>query len=392
MSELFEEINSTRPTKDEGLKESFLFGEEWIEPDWRETWGGMPEFEMEDARPQYKISVNFMTYDDVKEFAEKLGIKVTKKTDSTFYPQQKALNGSYEYQGVAMDTKYPICIPSKGRYDVQTTGKKLDAMGVKNYRFFVEEHEGDLYKEHVGEDHVVTMPFRDLGKGSIPARNFLWEWSREREHKRHWCLDDNIGAFGRTHMNRRLNVTGGGFFRAMESFVDRYENIAMAGPHDRGFVPDRDPRLTPYLLNSRIYSCILIDTELDKKIGEKWRGRYNEDTDLSLRALKAGLCTCLFRAFVMDKGITNKGDGKSKGAMKGGNTDHVYGEDNDYRRKFAESLKEQHPDVVEVVWKFGRWHHSVDYRPFAKNRLIEREGLVKIKGFDNFGMELVKKK
>lgn len=54
--------------------------------------------------------------------------------------------------------------------------------------------------------------------------------------------------------------------------------------------------------------------------------------------------------------------------MKGGNTDTVYAETND-RKEFAESLKEQHPDVVDVVWRFNRWHHDVDYRRFRGNKL-----------------------
>jgi len=37
----------------------------------------------------------------------------------------------------------------------------------------------------------------------------------------------------------------------------------------------------------------------------------------------------------------------------------------------AESLQEQHPDIVKVVRKFGRWHHSVDYRGFQTNKLMK---------------------
>jgi SNF2 family DNA or RNA helicase len=56
--------------------------------------------------------------------------------------------------------------------------------------------------------------------------------------------------------------------------------------------------------------------------------------------------------------------------MAGGNTDNVYNS-GDHRRAFAESLEAQHPDVVKVVWKFNRWHHEVDYRPFKANKLIQ---------------------
>lgn len=369
---------ANRPPRDESPQFD-LFE---IEPDWKDEWWSMPEFDQRDCRPQRSINVNFMNDEAVREFCELIGVRYSDRIDSTYFPPQNPLKGEYEWGGPKIDTRYPICIPSKGRADVQTTGKRLDEMGI-SYNFFVEEHEADWYRENVGEDSVVAMPFRDLGQGSIPARNFLWEWAKEREFDRHWCLDDNIISFGRTHMNRRLNARSGGLFRAMEDFVDRYENIAMAGPHSRGFVPDRDPRVAPYHLNSRVYSCILIDTNQP----ERWRGRYNEDTDLSLRFLKRGLCTVLFRSMIMQKAVTVGAVGT---AMKGGNTDNVYNT-GDHREAFADSLVSQHPDVVKKTWKFGRWHHEVDYSGF-KQKLVLKPGVTKTKTHDNYGMKLVRVK
>jgi hypothetical protein len=171
----------------------------------------------------------------------------------------------------------------------------------------------------------------------------------------------------------------------MEDYVDRYENIVMAGPHNKGFVPDRNDRVGPYLLNSRIYSCILLDTTLP----DRWRGRYNEDTDLSLRLLKQGKCTLLFRALLMDKGTTV--GAKNAKPMKGGNTDNVYN-GGDHRLAFAQSLADQHPDCVKVVWKFNRWHHGVDYSNFKGNRPILKPGITPRAGPDEYGMKLVKVK
>lgn len=339
---------------------------------------------MADASPQHRITINFLTSDDVKDFAKATGIPVTTRSDSAWYPHQVKLNGSFEWDGPKDDSRYPVCIPSKGRWDVQKTGRALDRMGV-SYKFFVEETEADKYIAALGADRVVVMPFHDLGQGSIPARNFIWEWAKERGHKRHWTVDDNINSFVRCTNNRRLRVRGGSFFKAMEDFVDRFENVAIAGPHHLGFVPDRDPNLTPYLLNSRVYSCILLDTSLP----HRWRGRYNEDTDLSLRLLKDGYCSMLFRALCMDKGTTV--GAKRGGAMKGGNTDNVYNT-GDHRLAFAKSLQEQHPDVVDVVWKFNRWHHSVNYEPFKNNRLIERQGITRIATSNEYGMKLIRVK
>jgi len=54
----------------------------------------------------------------------------------------------------------------------------------------------------------------------------------------------------------------------------------------------------------------------------------------------------------------------------------------------AQSLQEQHPDVVKVTRKWNRWQHQVDYRPFKKNKLILKPGVVIPMSEDNYGMEL----
>lgn len=354
-----------------------------IPEDWRMHWWGMPEFEMGDARPRHKITINFMTAEDVRAFAKQSGLPVSERSDTAWFPYQQPLNGEYEWDGAKTDSVYPVCIPSKGRADCQKTGKALDRMGV-SYQFFVEETEYDLYCKHVGESRVVKMPFHDLGQGSIPARNFIWDWVKQRGYRRHWVVDDNIVSFYRCNNNRRIPCRSGGLFRAIEDFVDRYENLAMFGPHDIAFVSDRDPKLSPVLWNTRVYSCILIDTMLS----ERWRGRYNEDTDLSLRVLKRGLVTGVCRALCMDKPATHGSKGK---ALKGGNTDTVYST-NDHRREFAESLQRQHPDCVKVTWKFNRWHHQVDYSTFKDNHPVLREDVTPIPIANEYGMELVRMK
>lgn len=57
-------------------------------PDWREHWWGMPAFVQGDARPTQRITMNFMTWDDVAEFGRRLGIRVTRATDTAWFPQE----------------------------------------------------------------------------------------------------------------------------------------------------------------------------------------------------------------------------------------------------------------------------------------------------------------
>src|SRR5690606_9316658 len=146
-----------------------------------------------------------------------------------------------------------------------------------------------------------------------------------------WILDDNIQAFLRFNRNTKIPVGDGTFFAVMAQFVERDENVPMAGPNYEFFVGRRRGAIPPVTPNTRIYSCILLSN--DPKYGHRWRGRYNEDTDLSLRFLKDGYCTILFNAFLAKKVQTMR--------MKGGNTDELYKQDENFdgRLEMARSLQ-----------------------------------------------------
>jgi hypothetical protein len=270
-----------------------------------------------------------------------------------------------------MNPKYPIYIISKGRWERRQTSKALELMDVP-YHIVIEPQEYENYVKHIDKSKILVLPFSNLGQGSIPARNWVWEHSISIGAKRHWILDDNMDSFYRVNNNMKLLVTTGVIFNAAEDFVDRYENIAIAGFQYNSFV-FKDAIVPPYRLNTRIYSCILIKNDIDYR----WRGKFNEDTDLSIRVLKDGFVTMLFNAFLVNKETTMR--------AKGGNTDEVYKQTNN-RKEFAESLKKQHPDIVDVTWKFNRWHHHVNYKPFQKNKLVKKQNLFIKDGVNNYGM------
>jgi len=275
-----------------------------------------------------------------------------------------------------MNPKNPIFIISKGRADTRLTSKVLEKIKVP-YHIVIESQEYNDYAAVIDPKKILVLPFSNLGQGSIPARNWVWNYSIENGNEKHWLLDDNISTFYRLNKNMRVQVADGAIFKSAEDFVDRYENIALAGFQYRAFSVS-STKWPAFTLNTRVYSCTLIKNDLP----HRWRGKYNEDTDLSLRILKDGYCTILFNAFLCGKAPTL--------IDKGGNTDNVY-VDGDERYKFAESLQKQHPDVVKIVRRYGRWHHQVDYRPFKKNRLIKKEGLKIAEGVNDYGMKLVKK-
>lgn len=276
-----------------------------------------------------------------------------------------------------MNPRYPVYVISKGRWESRLTVKALQTRGIP-YCVVVEPQEFDRYAAVIPPADILTLPFSNLGQGSIPARNWVWDHAVESGAARHWILDDNMPHFFRLDRGIKYHTTSGTSFAAIEDWADRYVNVALAGMQYQDLTPARGGRV-PILLNTRVYSCILIDHALP----HRWRGRYNEDTDLSLRALKDGWCTALFYAFLVEKATTM--------TTKGGNTDELYRQDAEFdgRLAMAQSLQRQHPDVTKVVHKWGRWQHSVDYRPFKGNRLRLRPGVVIPKGVDNYGMRLV---
>jgi len=282
--------------------------------------------------------------------------------------------------------RYPIYIVSKGRWKNRLTSKALNVMGIP-YKIVVEQDQLPMYQAEVGADRCLVLPQRyldeydtcdDLGdsksKGPGAARNFVWDHATELGSKRHWVMDDNLDAFHRLNRNIKRESDTPAIFAAMEDFVDRYENVPVAGPNYYSFVKSSDG-VPAFVTNTRIYSCLLIQNDAPYR----WRGRYNEDTDLSLRVLKDGLCTIQFNAFLQGKVTTQR--------MKGGNTDEFYALEGTKAK--SQMLADLHPDVAKVVWRFNRWHHHVDYKPFHRNRLIKRKDVVVSEKVNNYGMELV---
>ena len=215
----------------------------------------------------------------------------------------------------------------------------------------------------------------DIPDGRLLASNWVWEHSVSVGAKRHWILDDNINGFYRMNRNQKIRVISPAIFRASEDFVERYTNIAMAG-FQYEFFAWRRAAYPVFLLNTRVYSCILLKND----IVHRWRGRYNEDTDLSLRIMKDGMCTVLFYAFLCKKLSTM--------TCAGGNTEELYSGDG--RLKMAESLQAQHPDVCRIIHKYGgRWQHEVDYSSFEKNVPVLKSGVIIPSGVNEYGMEIV---
>lgn len=282
------------------------------------------------------------------------------------------------------------------------TSKALTAMGVRHF-VVVEPQEVDAYRAAIKKMNLLAevveldMKFKEtyelcdkLGltksTGPGPARNFAWEHSKSNGDEWHWVMDDNIRAFRMMNAGQRIKASAGAFWTAQEDFVLRYENVAMAGPNYTFFAPPKkNNALPPFITNTRIYSCNFIRNE----VPFRWRGRYNEDTILSLDLLKAGWCTIQFNAFLQDKIQTQQ--------VPGGNTQEFYHAEGklvsdkmyavggtDAKSKM---LVAEHPDCCRIVLKYGRTHHHVDYRRFKDMALIPNKRARRVSYAEKFKLQ-----
>ncbi len=274
-----------------------------------------------------------------------------------------------------MKPKYPIFIPTKGRYETPYTIRAFEDIGAA-FSIVVQPQEYDAYAAIVKyPTQIIVLP--ESIQGLVPTRNWIWDHAQGLGVPYFWTFDDNIKCFHRLHENKRIRLGDDTFLRIIEEWAERYENMAITGMHYSMFaITNLTRTLPPFLLNTRVYSNMLIKTDIPYRN----RGVYNDDTDLCLQVLKDGWCTTLFYAFLIDKLTTM--------TIKGGNTPIYQG---DGRLKMAQELQQRHPDVTKIAWKWGRWQHQVDYRPFKKNRPILKKGVVIPDAPNNYGMVLRKR-
>jgi hypothetical protein len=364
-----------------------------VNSNWRTHWIDMPEYLQENDNTFRAVDMYFRTKKHYDDFAKRINLDLSDLTNSTWYPKRDIVKNRtlrWVDSGKAHSLNHPMYIVSKGRSNSMHTSKSLSRMKIPHY-IVIEPQDEQNYEKALDEFNIreyVTLliaPFSNHGDGPGRARNWAWEHSISIGAKWHWVLDDNINDFYRLNRNERIRFESSTGFRVMEDFCDRYENVYIAGPQYRFFCPS-DQAKPGFVTNTRIYSCLLIRNDCK----HKWRGRYNEDTDICLRVMKDGDVCLQFHAFLQEKMATQ--------TVKGGNTEEFYhaentdgiksGYNSDGTINKSQMLVDMHPDVARVVWRYGRWHHHVDYNPFKKNKLKLKDNLTLSKSVNEYGMIL----
>jgi len=251
--------------------------------------------------------------------------------------------------------RHPIYIPSKGRAEKPLTARMFDGAGIP-YTMVVEPSQEEAYAEWRERGMLHVLPKDRMGL--VYARNAIKDLSISRGEERHWQFDDDIRETVQIHKGYRLKCDPKIAISACEDFVERYENVALASLNSEFFVPCNGAMWTqypPFFLNQRCYTCFLMLNSLPNR----WRNRYNEDTDMTLQVLSDGWCTVLLNAFcIKTEGTANNSTGKDgKGLKGGGGQAEVYADDG--RLKMSRDLERMWPGVVKTIRKYSRPQHKV---------------------------------
>jgi hypothetical protein len=269
--------------------------------------------------------------------------------------------------------RYPVYVPSRGRFN-SLTCRFLQRDKVPFY-LVVQPQDYDEYAKSFGKECILVLPFTDLERGLVRARNWIKAHATAAGYARHWQLDDNIRELHRYHLGKRIACDAGVALRVVEDFSDRYENIAISGLNYSMFVTGHDKH-PPFYVNVHVYSCTLVLNGTPYQ----WRGRYNDDTDLCLQVLSGGWCTVLVNAFTAQKMATMK--------VRGGNTEIYQGSG---RLQMARELERRWPRVVFTQRRFGRPQHVIvnQWRHFTTElKLRKKVDLKALKRIDEYGLSL----
>lgn len=339
----------------------------------------LPEFSQNNPLYNFDCYIDTDCEEDIKKFQECFEIKeedlYTKKEKNvvkTFYyknhkPPKYNDKKLYDTDINNRDSPiYPIYVISYGRYKTRPPTSKCLCDMKQNHYLVVEKKEYDKYLQYVNTYTTILVmsdKYDDIKYGrngeepvmsSTCVRNYVWEHSRNNGDKRYWILDDNIKRFVRWNRMNHIDCVSPICFRVCEIMTDRLRNCFMSGLSYKSMCPQISTNHTPFIKNTHVYSCILLSNEPHEEC--YWRGRYNEDVDLSIRLLLSGTSTIKLNMFLCDKLET--------GSCKGGN-EEIYSNGlvssmEEGMKKKYDYIKNLHPDYIGLrPLTRNKYHHDI---------------------------------
>lgn len=60
-----------------------------FENEWEKEWKDLPEYSVEDKKPDFKLIISFESFEDAKAFSELINQKITPRTKSLWFPKKE---------------------------------------------------------------------------------------------------------------------------------------------------------------------------------------------------------------------------------------------------------------------------------------------------------------
>lgn len=185
--------------------------------------------------------------------------------------------------------KYPIFIPSKNRADECYTSDLLKQYNISHY-IVVEPQDYEKYDSKY--PNLIKLD-RD-NQGLSYARNFIKKLAKEGGFKYHWQLDDDIKQFQVRENGKNVKKDPLSIFNHIESYIDQYVNIAIAGLRDCVFAWTQKYDVS---VNKLVASAFIVRSNTDIR----WGKDLIEDVDYCMQSLLSGYCTLIFNRLLYQK-------------------------------------------------------------------------------------------
>jgi hypothetical protein len=185
--------------------------------------------------------------------------------------------------------RYPIYIPSKGRWENTRTVDLLEKNKITNYFVVVEKPEAEKYNvrpDGTNGIHAKKLLVIPPAKGSsAPARNFCLEHAKKNGHKKIWMLDDDITNIYMHYKGKKcIAVSVLDCFERLENFSERATKVKAVGMRtSASFLKDVKKDLQ--------FNCSLTSIYLLSVDTFRFRGTMLVDMDYQLQILRAGYKT-----------------------------------------------------------------------------------------------------
>lgn len=297
--------------------------------------------------------------------------------------------------------KYNIYIPSYKRAGITKTDKMLDKFNIENYYLCIDPDQYPEYKKHYHRKHIIIRDpaFKSPQKVDLvssvcapdylsgaagAAFNPLLYISKSLGEKKYTTMDDDIinvaikaprpgvdisakydknNYFRCSLLSLEVGFDFKKYWRDVERIIDSARNLSMLALEKYGLVYTK--QIDYLLVGSRAYSFYITNNE----IMEDHRGVQNNDSIVSQDCSKHGIPCAILEGYQyasMDTQFDAKKD--KNGNITGGGATATYGAFGTLDK--SKVLVQAHPLTSKISHIYSRIHHSVDYSPYNKMRIV----------------------